>query len=57
MTRPPSLPHLDVARLGPRVGSVFPDVALLNQHGELVDLHHRRGRSAALVVLFRSTDW
>jgi peroxiredoxin len=53
----PTLPHLDFASIGPRVGEQFPDVVLPDQHGQLVDLHHARGGHLALVVFYRSARW
>ena len=51
------LPEADFTQIGPQVGERFPDVQLIDQSGELVDLHeHRRGRRAA-VVFHRSADW
>jgi hypothetical protein len=56
-TPPPSLPSLDFADIGPRVGTRFPDVRLPNQHGQLVDLNTARAGRPALVVFFRSARW
>jgi hypothetical protein len=51
------LQPVDFDRIGPGVGSVFPDLTLPDQTGAPVDLHeHRRGRSA-LVVVHRSAAW
>lgn len=51
------LPWINVAQLGPSEGDHFPEVRLPNQHGELVDLHHRRAGRRALVIFYRSADW
>jgi len=48
---------LDYSDRGPKVGTVFPDVRLRDQHGDLIDLHARRARRRALVVLYRSAVW
>ncbi|MBI2939034.1 MAG: hypothetical protein HYY04_01245 [Chloroflexi bacterium] len=55
-TRPP-LPVLDFARIGPAIGSHFPDVSLPNQQGEIVDLHAARDGQRALIVFHRSASW
>jgi peroxiredoxin len=52
-----ALPRIDFERVGPAVGTRFPDVRLRNQQGELVDLHDRRAGRRALVVFVRSADW
>jgi len=55
---PPALfPTIDFTDIGPRVGERFPDVALPDQRGELVDLHAARGERRALVVFYRSARW
>lgn len=54
--RPP-LPVVDFTRIGPSVGERFPDVALLDQTGKLVDLHAHRGGRRALIVFHRSASW
>lgn len=56
-TPPPRLPQLDFERIGPRVGTRFPDVRLPNQHGQLVDLHAERAGRRALVLFYRSAAW
>jgi peroxiredoxin len=57
MTITPQLPALDFSRIGPAVGSRFPDVSLPDQTGRLVDLHAERGHRRALVVVYRSARW
>jgi peroxiredoxin len=47
----------DLSHVGPAIGQRMPDVVLPNQHGELVDLHRRRGEGEALFVVYRSADW
>jgi len=48
---------VDFSRIGPDVGSVFPDLTLLDQTGAPLNLHeYRRGRPA-LVVVHRSAAW
>ncbi|MHB1005758.1 MAG: hypothetical protein ACYC3S_08965 [Chloroflexota bacterium] len=54
--RPP-LPTLDFSRIGPALGSRFPDVVLPNQHGQRVDLHAARAGRRALVLFHRSASW
>jgi peroxiredoxin len=53
----PAVPYLDFARIGPAVGSHFPDVVLKNQRGETTDLHAVRGEKKALVIFYRSASW
>ncbi len=55
--QPPSLPVLDFDRIGPEVGTRFPDVVLPDQHRRTVDLHAARAGRRALVVFYRSADW
>jgi len=57
MTVTPQLPDVDFSRIGPSVGSRFPDIRLPDQTGRLVDLHAERGDRRALVVLYRSARW
>jgi peroxiredoxin len=54
---PPELPRIDFTRIGPAVGARFPDLALPNQRGEIVDLHAARAGQRALVVFYRSARW
>jgi hypothetical protein len=51
------LESIDFERVGPMVGSRFPDVALPDQSGELLDLHTYRANRPAMVVFHRSADW
>jgi len=53
----PGYPHTDFNLVGPRVGSRFPDVTLLDQHGQIVDLHGHRGNRQAAVIFYRSASW
>jgi peroxiredoxin len=48
---------LDFQRIGPEVGSRFPDLRLPDQTGRLVDLHAERADRSALVVVYRSARW
>jgi hypothetical protein len=57
MTLTPQLPVLDFGRIGPSVGSRFPDVRLQDQSGRLLDVHVERGDRRALVVVYRSAGW
>jgi peroxiredoxin len=52
-----TLPRIDFVRVGPAVGSRFPDVRLPDQTGTLVDLHAARRGRRALVVFHRSARW
>ena len=52
-----SLPAVDFTRVGPAVGTPFPDVQLPDQHGQVVDLHRARAGKKALVVFHRSAKW
>ncbi|HUX88828.1 MAG TPA: hypothetical protein VMW65_17620 [Chloroflexota bacterium] len=54
---PRSLPALDFTHIGPAVGERFPEVALPNQHGEIVKLHQARAGRQALIVIYRSASW
>jgi hypothetical protein len=56
-TRPPSLPSLDFARIGPILGARLPDIRLPDQTGRIVDLHTVRADRPALVVFYRSVRW
>ncbi len=56
-TPTPLLPTLDFGRIGPSLGSRFPDVRLPDQTGKIVDLHAVRANRPALVVFFRSARW
>ncbi len=49
--------EIDYRERGPMIGETFPNVRLPDQRGELVDLHERRGRRHAIVVLYRSAVW
>lgn len=51
------VPFVDVERIGPAVGTRFPDIRLLDQHGRWVDLHAERDGRRALVVFHRSARW
>ncbi len=53
----PMLPQLDFSIIGPRLGKPFPDIALPDQHGNLIDLHTARGGGKAVVVFYRSAGW
>jgi len=57
MTVSTQLPFVDFGRIGPPVGSRFPDVSLPDQTGRLVDLHAERGDRRALIVFYRSARW
>ena len=57
MTLTPQFPVVDFTRIGPAVGSRFPDVRLPDQTGRMVDLHAERGDRRALVVGYRSARW
>lgn len=54
--RPP-YPTIDFTQVGPALGSYFPDVALPDQNGSLVDLHVVRAGRRALVLFHRSAAW
>jgi len=43
--------------VGPQVGIRFPDLALPDQAGQVVDLHAARSGRPAVVVVIRSADW
>lgn len=48
---------LDFTAIGPAVGTLFPDVRLPDQTGQIVDLHAARAGRRALVVFYRSAKW
>ncbi|HYM92180.1 MAG TPA: hypothetical protein VEW91_11155 [bacterium] len=47
----------DLSQQGPKIGVRFPDVALRDQRGTLVDLHQARRGHQALIVFYRSARW
>jgi peroxiredoxin len=51
------LPPRDFGVIGPNEGGLFPDVALPDQTGTVVDLHRARAGRRALVVFHRSAEW
>jgi hypothetical protein len=57
MTANPTLPVLDFERIGPRVGTRFPDVRLPDQSGHVVDVHAAHLGRRALIVVYRSARW
>jgi peroxiredoxin len=57
MTSSPSLPVIDFAKIGPQIGSRFPDLRLPDQTGRVIDVHAERGGRRALVVVYRSARW
>lgn len=57
MPNQPRLPVLDFSRIGPALGSRFPDVRLPDQTGRTVDLHAERAGRRALVAVYRSAGW
>ena len=48
---------IDVARIGPAVGSTLPDFTLRDQRGETHSLTSLLGPKGAMIVFFRSADW
>jgi peroxiredoxin len=57
MSTPERFPAPDFNTVGPPVGERFPDVALPDQHGNVVDLHAVRDDRRALVIFYRSARW
>lgn len=53
----PPYPVIDFTLVGPALGSRFPDVALPDQRGGLVDLHAVRAGRRALLLFHRSAAW
>ncbi len=51
------LSETDFTKIGPTVGSRFPDIKLPDQTGNLVDLHDHRAGRQGLVVFHRSAHW
>lgn len=56
-TQQASFPATDFTRIGPSVGTRFPEVTLPDQHGRLVELHAARAARPAVVVFHRSAGW
>lgn len=52
-----NIPRVDFSRIGPQPGERFPDVALPDQTGGIVDLHERRAGRRALILFERSLGW
>jgi peroxiredoxin len=50
------LPPRDFSTIGPREGEAFPDLALPDQTGTIVDLHRARAGRRAVVVFHRSAE-
>src|SRR5204862_5816182 len=48
---------VDVARLGPQVGTTVPDFSLADQHGKKWTLQSVMGPKGAMIVFYRSADW
>ncbi len=48
---------IDFTNIGPAVGEQFPDVSLLDQHGQTIDLHQTRAGRRAVVLFHRSASW
>jgi len=57
MAAPAQMPYVDFSQIGPQVGERFPDIALPDQSGAMVDLHAARGKRRAIVVFYRSASW
>jgi len=53
----PATPVLDFSQIGPAAGARFPDIALPDQNGRMVDLHAARGERRGLVLFQRSVVW
>ena len=47
----------DYTQAGPALGQPFPDLALPDQTGRMVDLHRERAGRKALLVFHRSARW
>jgi peroxiredoxin len=48
---------VDVAKLGPQVGTAVPDFSLADQHGKRQTLQSVMGPKGAMIVFYRSADW
>ena len=46
-----------MTRIGPPIGTLFPDLRMSDQSGALIDLHAARGGRRALIVFHRSARW
>ena len=51
------MPGPDLSLIGPQMGDMFPEVALPDQTGNVVDLHQRRAGRRALILFERSLGW
>lgn len=54
---PPSPAAIDVATIGPQVGTRVPDFALPDQFGRQQSLSTLRGPKGLVLVFSRSADW
>jgi hypothetical protein len=50
-------PPVDMASIGPQVGSVVPELAGIDQFGKRHTLASIYGPKGAMLVFFRSADW
>jgi hypothetical protein len=48
---------VDVARLGPQIGTRVPDFTAIDQEGRQQTLQSIMGPGGAMLVFFRSADW
>src|SRR5262245_471519 len=48
---------IDFTQIGPAVGERFSDVALPDQHGNIIDLHRTCSGRRAVVLFHRSAGW
>ena len=53
----PPTTTIDVARIGPAVGTTLPDFSLRDQRGVTHSLPSLLGPKGAIIVFFRSADW
>ena len=50
-------PAIDIAQLGPQLGSRVPDFSGADQFGRTQTLGSIAGEEGAMLVFFRSADW
>ena len=56
-SRDPQPAFVDYEKVGPEIGTRFPDITLPDQTGRLFHLHADRETDRAIVVFHRSAGW
>lgn len=55
--QPAPQPRLEIAKLGPQIGTRVPDFSLPDHLGRTQTLESIMGTKGAMLVFFRSADW